>query len=471
MSTIKFGTDGWRAIIAQQFTTYNVKRIGQATAWWIKRHYPDQPSVVIGHDCRFGGDLFAKTAAQILAYEGVKVFLAEGFASTPMVALGTVQYKADAGIVITASHNPPIYNGFKIKANYGGPAVPSMIQEVEDLIPDYFDEDEHLEELEQLVENDQVTFIDLESLYVDHAEKHFDMEAIRNSDLKIAYDAMYGTGQNAMKRLLPDSKFVNCHINPSFNHTPPEPIVKNLGDFAEMIKSSNDIDAGLATDGDADRLGMFNSKGEFVDSHHIILLLINYLYNHKSQTGKVITSFSCTSKVKAMCEKFGLDHIVTKIGFKHICDVMLNQDEPTLVGGEESGGITIKDHIPERDGIWVALAIFEFMAKTGKSLDELIQEVYEVVGPFSVERNDLHIKESQKQKVMQQCQNNEFNAFGIFEVQDVEDVDGYKFHLGEDQWVMIRPSGTEPVLRTYAEAPTREEALHILKETEKTIAD
>ncbi len=469
MSEIKFGTDGWRAVIAESFTTYNVKRVAKATADWIKSQFPDNPSVVIGHDCRFGGDLFAKTTARVMAHEGIYTYLGEGFSSTPMVSLGVVKYQASAGVVITASHNPPSYNGFKIKAHYGGPAVPSMIEDVENRLPKHYDEQP--EGLATLVEQEKVSFVDLESVYVHHAEAHFDMEAIRNSGLRFAFDAMYGAGQNVIKRLLPDADQLRCEFNPSFNHVPPEPIMKNLQEFAEHVKTKKDIASGLAVDGDADRIALLNSKGEFVDSHHILLMLINYLYNHKNEEGLVIHSFSCTSRIQQLCERFGLTNKVTKVGFKYICEIMLSDPRNTLVGGEESGGIAVSGHIPERDGIWVGLMIWEYMAKTGKTLNDLLQEVYELVGEFAVERNDLHIDEQLKNRVMEKCRDNGFKAFGDYQVEAVETIDGYKFHLGPAKWVMIRPSGTEPVLRVYAEGNNQNEAQEILKATEQTIKE
>jgi phosphomannomutase len=230
---------------------------------------------------------------------------------------------------------------------------------------------------------------------------------------------------------------------------------------------AGDIDSGLATDGDADRVGLYNSTGKFIDSHHIILLLIHYLHKHKGLSGKVVNSFSCTGKIKKLCDLYGLEQQTTKIGFKYICDIMVNED--VLIGGEESGGIAIKGHIPERDGVWIGLVIWEFMAKTGKSLDELIEEVYALVGSFAVERYDLHINEALKQSIVQKCKDNAYSSFGQYSVERVEDIDGFKFHLGDDQWVMIRPSGTEPVLRVYSEAATSENAFAILDATKATI--
>lgn len=462
MGKIKFGTDGWRAIIAEDYTVENVARVSYATAKWVNENF-DDPCIVIGHDCRFAGELFLNTAVKVFIEQGVKVKMAKGFVSTPMVSLAAVKLGCSLGVVITASHNPPSYNGFKLKSHHGGPLSPEKVQEIEDIIPD-----ENTIDLNGIsMDSPLVEVIDLETMYVDHARANFDLKAIEDSGLNLAYDAMYGAGQNALKRLLPNTHFLHCDYNPSFKGQAPEPIAKNLKELETFIKERGDIDCALATDGDADRIGLYNGKGEFIDSHHIILLLIHYLAKYKGLKGKVATAFSTTPRVEKMASHYGLPSEVVKIGFKYIAGIMVEED--VLVGGEESGGIATKGHIPERDGIWMGLIIWEFMAKSGKSLDDLINEVYEIVGEFKFERSDLHITEELKQKIIANCENNVYDSFGKYKVRNVGTIDGFKFFFDDDRWVMIRPSGTEPVLRTYAEAPTLEEVREILKITEDTI--
>ncbi|MEJ6583649.1 MAG: phosphoglucomutase/phosphomannomutase family protein [Crocinitomicaceae bacterium] len=461
---IKFGTDGWRAIIAEEYTVENVARVSMATAIWVKKNF-ENPSVVIGHDCRFAGDLFMRTAAKIFISQGVSVKMAEGFVSTPMVSLAAVKLGCSLGVVITASHNPPSYNGFKLKSHHGGPLSPGLVQQIEDII-----EDSNSVDLDSIdLDSNLVEWIDLETMYVDHAKANFDLKAIEDSGLILAYDAMYGAGQNALKRLLPNTKFLHCDYNPSFMGQAPEPIAKNLQELEAFIKADGNIDCALATDGDADRIGLYNGKGEFIDSHHIILLLVHYLAKYKGMTGKVATAFSTTPRVKVMADHYNLPSEVVKIGFKYIADIMVAED--VLVGGEESGGIATKGHIPERDGIWMGLIIWEFMAKSGKSLDDLIDEVYEIVGAFKFERNDLHITEELKNKTIEKCKNGSYKNFGKYTVDSVGTIDGFKFFFDENRWLMIRPSGTEPVLRTYAEAPTMEEVREILRITEDMICN
>ena len=465
---IKFGTDGWRAIIAEDFTTENVARVSHATALWLLKNYTN-PTIVIGHDCRYAGELFVNTAVRIFVHHGIHVRMAEGFVSTPMISLAANQFNCQIGVIITASHNPPTYNGFKLKAYFGGPLAPIHVQEVEDLIPDTCPIDYKSISMDQAKTNGLVEVVDIETRYVKHIEANFDLEAIKKSGLRLAYDAMYGAGQRVVKRILPDVHFLHCEYNPSFNGQAPEPIAKNLQELENLIKTQGNIDCALATDGDADRIGLYNSRGEFVDSHHIILLLINYLVNHKNMSGKVVTAFSVTPKVERMCAHFGLEQQTTKIGFKEIATIMVEDD--VLLGGEESGGIATKGHIPERDGIWMGLIIWEYMAKSGKSLDQLIEEVYSIVGEFKFERNDLHITEELKQRIISNCKADNYKSFGNYTVQEVKTTDGYKYFFDDDRWVMIRPSGTEPVLRTYAEAPTLEEVREILKITEETICN
>lgn len=465
--TIKFGTDGWRAVIGDEYTVNNVARVAEASAKWVKKENPAAPGVVIGHDCRFNGPLFMDVVIKVLVDAGIKVYYAEGFVSTPMVSMGASTYEADLGIVLTASHNPPSYGGFKLKSKEGGPLAPDYVKDVEDLIPSEAMDGFKQVDLHAAMEKELLIKVDLEKEYIDKVRSSFDIDAIKQSGLRLAFDAMYGSGQRVLKPLFPEMDFLHCEHNPGFMGQAPEPIAKNLKELEAFIVNAGNVDSALATDGDADRIGLYNKKGEFVDSHHIILLLIHYLVKYKGMTGKVVTAFSCTPKIAKMCEHYGLEHQTVKIGFKHVAGIMIAED--VLLGGEESGGIATKGHIPERDGIWMGMIIWEFMAKSGKSLKALIAEVYEIVGEFKFERSDLHIDEEMKQSIISACENDAFQSFGDYEVQRVETIDGFKFFFPEDRWVMIRPSGTEPVLRVYAEAPTIEEVRSILKQTEATI--
>lgn len=463
---IKFGTDGWRAIIAQEFTVENVARVSEATGIWLKKNY-SKPSVFVGHDCRFAGELFMETAVKVFIAQGIPVKMSRGFVSTPMISLAAHNFGCQIGVDLTASHNPPSYNGYKLKADFGGPLAPENVQEVEDIIPEVCSIDYSTISIDEAIKSGKVEVHDIETLYVEHVKKNFDLESIEKSGMRLVYDAMYGAGQRVMPRILPNVELLHCVPNPSFMGQAPEPIAKNLKELESYLTTNPGVYCALATDGDADRIGLYNGKGEFIDSHHIILLLIHYLVKYKKMTGKVAIAFSVTPRVYKMCEYYGLEVTTTKIGFKEIATIMVKED--VLLGGEESGGIAVKGHIPERDGIWMGLIIWEFMAKSGKTLDELIEEVYEIVGPFKFERNDLHITEELKQKIIANCKAGNYTSFGDYKVKEVKTIDGFKYFFDDNRWMMIRPSGTEPVLRTYAEAPTLEEVRKILKMTEETI--
>ncbi len=456
---IKFGTDGWRAIIAKEYTVDNLNRLSHALGLWMTEK--GKKSVVIGHDCRFGGAMFTEVVETHLRKHGIKVYRTDGFVSTPMVSLGTVLLKADIGVVITASHNPPSYNGFKLKSHYGGATPPAEIAEVEQLVPDTMEE---IESYKYPEKEGDLELVDLEQMYIDEVEKAFDLDKIRNSGIKLAYDAMYGAGQNVVKRLFPDAYHLHCEWNPGFHGQAPEPIHRNLGEFAEFIKN-NDVDLGLANDGDADRIGLYDPDGNFIDAHHILLLLVYYLHNYKKIEGDmVVSTFSVTDKLGQMAEKYGYKYVVKPIGFKYIAELMTT--EKVLVGGEESGGIAAAGHIPERDGVWMGILIMEFMAVTGKSIKELIQEVYDEVGSFAMDRDDRHVSEEVKQDIIKKCAEGYYKSFGEYKVERIDDLDGFKFRLGNDRWVMIRPSGTEAVLRIYAQAENAEEVRKVLDATQ-----
>lgn len=465
MEKIKFGTDGWRGIIAKDFTVANVKRVAKATADWAQQQDAGA-KIVLGYDCRFGGSLFSMAAINVFCKQGIKVYFDKHFVSTPMISLAAKNLGCELGVILTASHNPPSYNGYKLKSKHGGPLIQKHIDEVEALIPDSCEtEDLTLQEWEA---KGLLELVDLETMYVEHAQNFFDFETMNDAtELVVAYDAMYGAGQSVFPRLMPHADLLHCEYNPSFYGQAPEPIAKNLVELETYLREMKHVDMAIATDGDADRIGLYNAGGKFVDAHHVILLLIHILHKYKNMTGKVVIAFSVSNKVKKLCEQYGIPYEVTKIGFKHICEIM--QKEDVLVGGEESGGIAVKGHIPERDGIWDGLVIVEHLIKNEQKLQDLIDEVYEVVGRFAYNRDDLHLKEEQKLQIVENCKTGVYKSFGDIPVSQVEDLDGYKFYLLDEETVMIRASGTEPVLRVYVEASSDERVQIILEKVRKTL--
>lgn len=466
MNKIKFGTDGWRAVIAKDFTVDNVIRVSLAVSSWLNSEYKN-PAVVVGYDFRFGGKLFAETVAKVLAAYSIKVYISDSQVSTPAVSLAVVKLNAQLGVMITASHNPPDYNGYKLKGHHGGPLLEESTKEIENIIPGKHDIDPDSIVLDDFVNKGLINIIDLEDMYIKHVYSSFNIEALKNSEFNFGFDAMYGAGQNVMRKLFPDIFLLHCENNPSFHGIPPEPLHKNLLEFSNYIASSGKIDCGLVVDGDADRIGLYDSKGNYINSHLIILILIYYLAEFKKLKGKIVTGFSSTVKIEKLCAKYNLPVQRVRIGFKDICKVMLQED--VLVGGEESGGITCKGHIPERDGIWMGLTIWQFMNETGKTIEQIIREIYAITGTFFYARYDLKIEENYKKAVVDACKKNEFKEFGELLVDHVETLDGYKYFINENEWLMLRASGTEPLLRIYAEACSEERVRLFLDEGLKAV--
>jgi phosphomannomutase len=459
MDRIKFGTDGWRAIIAKDFTVDNVAKASLATALWLIRKYRN-PIAVIGYDCRFGGEMFMEAAAKILASKGIRVFVAERFVTTPMVSLAVIKLKAQCGIIITASHNPANYNGFKLRGEHGGPMFEKDLKDVENLIGNDLEIDLDLLNWNYLVEQGLIHYIDLESIYLKDLRDNFPIDEIAGSSINLAFDAMYGSSMHVLPKLIPTIHTLHCEVNPSFRGIPPEPVRKNLHELIELVWHKKNIDCSLAVDGDGDRIAMLDKEAGFYDANQLILLLIHYLAGYKKLGGKVVVSFSTTGQVEKLCKAYGLETIRTRIGFKDASKVMT--EHQVLLAGEESGGISIGNSIPERDAIRAGLTIWQWMVECGKSLKELYNEVISITGPFAYERASLEMNRNDRNKVIEKCANGTFTDFGRFHVEKFEVFDGYKFLFNDSQWLMIRTSGTEPVLRLYAEAETEEAAQEII---------
>lgn len=459
---IEFGTDGWRAVIADDYTFVNLERVALATAEWLSSDY-DDPRVVLGHDTRFLGRSFAERAARVLAESGIDVTLAKNVVSTPAISWATQAGNYDAGVVITASHNPPEYNGYKIKAHFGGPAPPDMIAAVEKAVGPASERPDTLADLETLGENGHISSRDVRSNYLHALRDTLDIDSIVNANRPIAHDAMYGAGRGLVTALLGEEQVIPLRHenNPGFHGVAPEPIADRLQELSDTVVISN-CAAGLANDGDADRIGMVDENGDFVSSHRILALLTKYLHEEQGRTGTIVKTFSTTHMLDRMGERYGLDVETTPIGFKHIASKMA--DGGVLVGGEESGGIAAAGHIPERDGIYIGLLIVEMMVKRGKPLSALVDELLDEFGPHYNYRDDIHIREDQKERVLERLD----AGGGLDEVNGhpvtrLETLDGFK-HVTDRGWLLIRPSGTEPVLRVYAEAESPDQAEALVKD-------
>ena len=458
---IKFGTDGWRAVIADDFTFANLERVALATARYFKKHKKIKNGVVIGYDARFMSKEFAEKSAEVMANAGIRIKLADSIVSTPMISLLTKLENAAGGIVITASHNPPKYNGFKIKGDFGGPAHPEMIARVEKELAKVM----KLKKIpqgkstfQQLLDKRAITMISMKQRYLDDLETKIDLNKIRSSGMRILYDVMYGAGQGVLDATLPDVKQIHESFNPSFGGTNPEPLAQNLAELMRRVKAEG-YQIGIATDGDADRIGAVDEEGRFVDSHRIFSLLLKYLVEQKRMSGEVVKSFSVTQMVDKQCAKYGLTMHETPIGFKYICRLMTERD--VLIGGEESGGLGVKGHIPERDGIFLGLLLCEMMATRGKPLGSLVQELMDEFGNHEFKRIDLHVTEKEKTAIIRKYQRGVSEIAG-YPVLGRKDTDGFKFFV-DGGWVLVRASGTEPLIRFYAEAESREQVDALLK--------
>ena len=454
MSAIKFGTDGWRAVIADDYTFDNLTMVSRATAAWLKGQ-SDEPSVVIGHDTRFQGAAFTQHVAAVLASLGIRVKMAEGFTTTPAVSWATKEGNHTAGIVITASHNPPQYNGFKIKAHFGGPATPEMIDAVEAELPNVSGE-LAIQSFDALVADGQIEMFDLQADYVALLKSQLDVTAIKEAGTRVAYDAMYGAGQGVVTELLGKVRVTELghELNPGMYGQAPEPIEKNLSGLLKAVVDEH-CAIGLATDGDADRIGLVDEEGVFVDSHKILALLVKYLHTEKGLKGKIVKTFSTTDMLDRMGEAYGLEVVTTPIGFKYIGPKMVDGD--VLVGGEESGGMAVLTHIPERDGLFIGMTVVEMMVKRERTLSGLVRELMDEFGPHYQSRTDLHTTEDRKQAVLKQLKTDGLAEVNGSAVTKTETLDGFKFRT-DDGWLLFRPSGTEPVLRVYSESTSQETA-------------
>jgi phosphomannomutase len=458
---IRFGTDGWRAVIADGYTFDNLTRVARGTADWITDTYGEGSTIVVGNDTRFLGSRFARLAAAAMADAGHRVIISTGFLPTPAVSWATREFGAQAGIVITASHNPPEYNGFKIKGYFGGSALPDMIRAVEQRIPAKF--------LPRpgayggFLEDGRIEERDIRSAYIDMLKDRIDVDAITESGIRIVHDAMYGSGQGVLGEVLGDAHVVEmrCSVNPGFDGTAPEPIERNLEGTGALIVESS-CDAGIANDGDADRIGMFDEKGRFVDSHRLLSLLVDYLHRDHGLTGTIVKTVSTTDMLDRMGEDLGLPVETTPIGFKYIGDRILSGD--VLVGGEESGGMAVKGHIPERDGLYIGLLILEMMARRGRRLSYLVEDLFRRYGELAYVRSDVRTEPATKKSVLERL-NREGGLKEIAgeQVTDVDARDGFKHRTGSG-WLLVRPSGTEPVLRIYAEASTKTHAERMVED-------
>ncbi len=460
--TIQFGTDGWRAVIAETFTFENLRLLAQGIAdavsagdWANGPADFDPRLMVVGFDTRFLSDRFAIEVSRVLAANGIRVLLTHADTPTPALSFAVRQQRAAAGVMITASHNAPRYNGVKLKAAFGGSALNEQCRRVEMFLGD----NERRARGPNLMDYDKAQASGLIErfnplpTYYEHLRRLIDFDLIANHPQRLVVDSMYGSGRGAIRGILAGTGCevteIRGDMNPGFGGVHPEPIARYLGPAMGAIAAGHGAFA-VATDGDADRTGAVDGRGQFVDPHRIISLALRYLHDKRGLRGAVVKTVSTTRMVNRLAQRYGLECIETPVGFNHIADVMLERQ--VLIGGEESGGISILGHIPEGDGVLFGLLILEMVAASGATLEELVAELIRDVGPALYERRDLRLSRPVSKSEMTRRLSEQAPAtIGSLRVASVETQDGVKYVMDDDSWLLIRPSGTEPVLRVYAE--------------------
>ena len=474
---IHFGTDGWRAVISDTFTFDNLRILTQAIAdavgsdHWDKSANggpcPDPRKIIVGFDTRFLSDRYAGEVARVLAANGYTVLLAQSDAPTPAISYAVKHHCAIAGVMITASHNAPRYNGVKLKGAFGGSALPEQCRRVEVYINDNEQQARgpNLMDFKKAREAGLIQKFNPLPVYFDQLRKLINTDVIAENPQRFVVDAMYGAGRGVIKSFLQGSGCeiaeIRGEMNPGFGSVHPEPIAKYLGALASAI-SSGMGDFGVVTDGDADRIGAMDEHATFVDPHKIMALSLKYLVENRGWTGAVVRTVSTTRMIDRLAGRYGLPLRETPVGFNHIADYMMSED--VLIGGEESGGISFKGHIPEGDGPAMGLLLVEMVAASGKTLHTLVEEMLDDVGPAFYERVDLRLSRPVAKAEMTEFLTKRAPAeIGGEKVCDVGQRDGIKYILTDDSWLLIRPSGTEPVLRVYAEGRTQPMVKSLLK--------
>ena len=448
---IKFGTDGWRGVIAREFTFDNLSVVAQATMDYLHREGVAQQGLVIGHDRRFLSREFAERVAEIAAGNGIRVWMTDGFAPTPAVSWAVHAHKAGAGVMITASHNPAIYNGFKIKEGFGGSARPATTAIIEEQVAQNNAVGREILSLPiaAAIAAGQIENFDASGDYYAQLLRYVDIDLIRKAGIPFVVDPMFGAGSGAFPLLLPGCTEIHGEYNPAFGGQPPEPTEEHLQELSAAVKNGS-FRAGLALDGDADRIGAVDENGNFFSSHMIFTVLLRHLFERKGLRGVVVKTVSTTRMIDLLAKKFDLTLFETPIGFKHICELMLAND--ILMGGEESGGLGVKGHIPERDGILMGLLLLESIAMTGKGLRQQLNETMDEIGYFYYRRLDLQIEQRAKGQLIERLKRGGITEIAGMQVKETNFSDGFKFIFSSGSWLLIRPSGTEPVLRLYSEA-------------------
>ena len=468
MTDIKFGTDGWRGLIADDFTFDNVRRVAGAIASYVLKNEDPTHGVIIGYDTRFASDRAARMVAEIIAGAGIPVRLANDFVPTPAVSFNVKKLGAAGGVMVTSSHNPWNWNGVKFKAKFGGSATPAIMKVIEGELA-----------AGAMPKGKSATIeeVDLKPAYVEAVCQFADLDLIRKANFKFAIDSMYGSGRGVLPGIFDKNGIryiaIRQDANPLFPGINPEPILPHVALLQETVVKEK-CHAGLVTDGDADRIGAVAEDGSFVDSHKCFSVLLNWLLVRKKWPGDVVRAFNTTGMLDRIAARHGRKLLEVSIGFKYAADLMMERE--ILIAGEESGGIGYGRFLPERDGVLNALLLANVMAEEGKPLGQLVADLQREYGPHYYGRRDLHISDELKNGAVRRAADPKTTHIGPYAVLRKENRDGVKFYLdapkhgnGADSWVLFRASGTERMLRVYVEAATPELVTEILENAERFV--
>ena len=453
---IKFGTDGWRGIISEDFTMERVRIVTQGVSNYLKKKVKDRkPVIVIGYDTRFMSDRFAAAAADIFSLNDISVILSSEITPTPVVSIAVVRRNADLGVMITASHNPYYYNGYKIKGSFGGSATMDIMADIEREVSMVNGGPEEYGSLDGRGRSkpENITLEDFTDEYTGHALKQVDMDIVKDFDFGLLFEPMYGAAQEIFGDIL--SRFdpknlvkIHSELNPGFGGISPEPIGDNLNEAISLLKEKG-CQFGICLDGDGDRIGALGDGGNYISSHHIFAIVLRDLACRRGLKGRVIKTVTTSSIIDRICQKNGLELEVTPVGFKYIGEKILEGN--VIMGGEESGGLWSYGNIPERDGMIMGLRLLEIICREGKTANQILEDIYEEYGFFDFQRTDYKIDMEQKQKLVELLESGIPQILKDGGAEDVITIDGYKYPIDENNWVMIRPSGTEAVVRIYSE--------------------
>jgi phosphomannomutase len=466
-SSIKFGTDGWRGIIAEDFTFANVRLVARAVADYLEQTGLGKKGLIIGYDTRFASADFARAAAEVIAASGTRVYLCDRPLPTPVISYGVLARKAGGAVIITASHNAPRWNGFKVKTTEGASAPTEVITLIEENIARLAGSPPP----ESGPQGGAVDYIDLAPPYFKQMESLVDLPALRQAGLKVVIDSMYGAGAGYLRTLLEGGSSrlveINGQPNPNFPGIErPEPIMPNLAGLSSRVVTETGS-VGLATDGDADRIGIIDENGNFLNQLQVYALLALYLLDVRRQRGPIVKTITSTSMLYRLGKLYDVPVIETPVGFKYIAPVMVR--EKAIIGGEESGGFGFRGHVPERDAILAGLYFLDFMVKTGKTPSQLLEYLYEKVGPHYYNRLDVAFPKDERRGMTRRLEESQPPRINGTAVVKKDTFDGFRFTLADDSWLLIRFSGTEPLLRIYAEASSQTTVERLLQAGKKLV--